>query len=96
MKFFEKYLDETVRAIEYLTRNNFNALISVKKVRDYYHIDPLDHSKINFYWRSLLLLEQEGILESEGPHMPRRYRVFNYFKLFEIFYNVYEKEELMI
>ena len=91
MNFSKKYLDDTIHAIEWITRKNFNVLISVKKVREFYLGDPSDHSRTNFYWRSLQYLERKGILECVRTQNPKQYRVFNFFKLFELVYDVYKK-----
>ena len=49
----EKFLDETICAIDAITKDNYDTLIYLKKIRDLYKISSLDYSKINFYWRSL-------------------------------------------
>ncbi len=92
MNFLQKYLDDTIRAIEFITRMNLNTFISVKKIRKFFHIEPSHHVEINFYWRSLQDLERKGILECLGTYKPKRYRVINYFKLFDLVYHVYQKE----
>ena len=89
MKITEIYMDETIRAIGYITRDNYNSLINVKKIRDFYEIDPLDYSKISFYWRSLQHLEEDGILKRHGSKTPKKYRVLNYFKFFELLHDAY-------
>lgn len=85
----ERYLDETIRAIGTITKSKYNSLISVKKIRKLYKIDPLDHSKINFYWRSLHYLEKHKILKRYESKSPRKYQVLNFFKFFELLYKVY-------
>ena len=92
MNFVQKYLNETIRAIEYITRSNLDTIIDVKKIRAFYDIDTADKSKINFYWRSLQFLEERGILELIGNRTPRQYRVLNYFELFQMVYTIYQGE----
>jgi len=45
MNFFQKFIDETLRAIGYITRDNYQSLISVKKVREFYEIDSTNYYK---------------------------------------------------
>jgi hypothetical protein len=94
MKITEMYMDETIRAIGYLTRDNYNSLITVKKIRDFYEIDPLDYSKISFYWRSLQSLEDDGVLKRTSSKKPKQYRVLNYFKFFELLHDAYVSRAL--
>ena len=93
MKFYRKYMEETIHAIASLTRLNYNNLISVKKIRDFYDIDSINYSKINFYWRNLQFLEQIGILRSINTKSPKIYKVLNYFKFFELLHNSYLNHE---
>ncbi|MFX1329098.1 MAG: hypothetical protein ACFE91_13305 [Promethearchaeota archaeon] len=85
----KKYMDETVRAIGYLTKSKYYSLISVKKIRKLYKIGPFDYSKINFYWRSLQALEKSRILQRYGSNSPKKYRVLNFFKFFNLLYDAY-------
>jgi len=85
----EKFMDETIRAIENIIRNKYMSLITVKKLRNLYNIKSIDSSKINFYWRSLQSLEQTGILKRYGSKKPIKYQVLNFFKFFELYYDVY-------
>ena len=87
MSISEKFMEDCIRAIEHITRDNYNNLINVKKIRDFFKIDPLNNSKISFYWRCLETLEQEGILKRIGPKTPKQYRVLNFFKFFELFHD---------
>ena len=89
MNFTEKFRDETIRAIGGLIRFKYDSLITVKKIRDLYNIESFDNSKINFYWRSLQYLEENGILKRCSSKKPREYRVFNFFKFFQILYDAY-------
>ena len=86
-------MEETIHAITCLTRANYNALISVKRIRDLYEIDSLNYSKINFYWRNLQYLEEIGILKSITTKSPKIYKVLNYFKFFELLHNSYLNHE---
>ena len=96
MNVHEKFMDETVRAIENIIRFKYTSLITVKKIRDLYNIKSRDSSKINFYWRSLQALEQIGILKRNGSKKPIKYQVRNFFKFFELFYNAYINSQKVI
>ncbi|MFX0155965.1 MAG: hypothetical protein ACFE9Q_15690 [Candidatus Hodarchaeota archaeon] len=89
MNITEKFRDETIRAIGCLIRYKYNSLITVKKIRDLYHIEPFDNSKINFYWRSLQYLEKGGVLKRYSSKKPKEYRVSNFFKFFQILHDAY-------
>ena len=92
MKVPEKFLDETIRAIGIITKDKYDSLISVKRIRDLYKIDPLDYSKINFYWRSLDYLEEHKVLKRFESKLPKKYKVLNFFKFFELLYDVYNNQ----
>jgi hypothetical protein len=92
MKIHEKFLDETIRAIDAITKDNYDSLISVKKIRDLYKISSLDYSKINFYWRSLDYLEEHKVLKRFNTKVPKKYQVLNFFKFFELLYDVYNNQ----
>lgn len=96
MNFNKKYMEETIRAIGYITRDNYNSVITVKKVREFFDINPLDNSKINFYWRSLHSLELNGILRRKGNKSPKQYLVSNYFKFFELLHDTYMSRVAMV
>ncbi|MFW9772256.1 MAG: hypothetical protein ACFFFB_05480 [Candidatus Heimdallarchaeota archaeon] len=89
MNFYRKYFEETVVAIASLTRFNYNAEITVKRIRDLYKIDSFNYSKINFYWRSLQSLEEIGVLKQINTKLPKIFRVVNYFKFYELFHDTY-------
>jgi hypothetical protein len=89
MNVHEKYMDDTIRAIENIIRYKYTSIITVKKIRNIYRIKPKDSSKINFFWRSLQSLEKIGILKRFGSKNPIKYQVLNYFKFFELFYDAY-------
>jgi hypothetical protein len=100
MNFSKKYMDDTVWAIVHFIRESYNSIISVKKIRDFYRIDSLNYSKINFYWRSLQELEEKRILKRINSKIPKQYRVLNYYKFFNILQyeyviNVQEAEALV-
>lgn len=92
MKIPEKFLDETIRAIELITKDSYDSLITVKKIRELYKIDSLDYSKINFYWRSLDYLEEHKVLKRFNSKVPKKYQVLNFFKFFELMYDVYNNQ----
>ncbi|MHA2008290.1 MAG: hypothetical protein ACXABO_11690 [Promethearchaeota archaeon] len=95
MNFLEKHLDETIRAIGRITRDNYNSLISVKKIREVYEIDSTNNSKVGFYWRCLQDLEQQRILKRIGTQIPKKYRVQNYYDFFERLYHSYVNRRVM-
>ncbi len=89
MNIHEKFMVQTICAIENIIRYKYTSLITVKKIRNLYNIKAIDSSKISFYWRSLQSLEQAGILKRDGSKTPKKYQVLNYFKFFELFYDVF-------
>jgi len=95
MNFFEKHLDETIRAIGQITRENYSSIISVKKIREIYEIKSTNNSKVGFYWRCLQDLEQQGVLKRFGTQIPKRYRVQNYHDFFERLYHSYVNRRIM-
>ncbi|TFF69040.1 MAG: hypothetical protein EU516_01615 [Promethearchaeota archaeon] len=74
MDFFLKNLRETVEAINKLIDNNVN-MVNTKRVRRCNKIKSSDRSKINFIWRSLDCLAEEGILEMNGTYSPKTYKI---------------------
>ena len=92
MNILKKYIDETIRAIGYITHFEYHSLISVKKIRKLYKIGPSDYSKINFYWRSLDYLEEHKILKRFESNLPKKYQVLNFFKFYELLYDVYNNQ----
>jgi len=89
MHFYRKYMEETIHAIACITKNNYNAIISIKRIRDFYDINSTDHSKIAFYWRNLDTLDEIGVLKRINAKSPKLYRIFNYFKFFELLHDTY-------
>ncbi|MFX1500567.1 MAG: hypothetical protein ACFFDH_06325, partial [Promethearchaeota archaeon] len=61
MDFFLNNLKETLEAINKLIDNNIN-IVNTKRIRRCNHIKSSNRSKINFIWRALKYLEEEGIL----------------------------------
>jgi hypothetical protein len=74
MDFFLKNLRETLEAINKLIDNNIN-IVNTKRVRRCNDIKSSNRSKINFIWRSLKFLEEEGILELNGKTNPKTYKI---------------------
>jgi hypothetical protein len=72
MDFFLKNLKETLEAINKLISNNINT-VNTKRVRRCNNIKSSNRSKINFIWRSLSYLEDEGILKVNGASSPKTY-----------------------
>ena len=69
-----KNLEEVLDAINKLMEKNMGT-INTKRVRQCYNIKASDRSKINFIWRALDFLEQEGILEHNGKVSPKNYHI---------------------
>ncbi|TET60367.1 MAG: hypothetical protein E3J52_03905 [Promethearchaeota archaeon] len=74
MDFFLSNLKETLEAINKLIDNNVT-LVNAKRIRRCNHIKSSNRSKINFIWRSLRYLEDEGILTLNGITNPRTYKI---------------------
>ncbi|MHA2391693.1 MAG: hypothetical protein ACXAEX_06965 [Promethearchaeota archaeon] len=67
-------LKETLEAINKLIDNNVN-IVNTKKIRRCFNIKSSNRSKINFIWRSLKYLEEEGILTLNGITNPKTYKI---------------------
>jgi len=75
MDFFLKNLEETLNAINKLIDKNVY-LVNTKRIRRCNNIKSSNRSKINFIWRSLKYLEEEGsILERNGIINPTTYKI---------------------
>ncbi len=74
MDFFLKNLRETLEAINKLIDNNVN-MVNTKRIRRFNKIKSSDRSKINFIWRSLAYLEENGVLEMNGAIKPKCYKI---------------------
>lgn len=95
MNIHEKFMDETILAIGNIINYEYSSIISVKRIRNLYHIDSIDNSKISFYWRCLQSLEQTGILKRYGAKQPKKYQVLNFYKFFELFHDSYINQAMM-
>ncbi len=74
MDFFVKNLSDTVEALNKLIESNVN-LVNTKRIRRCFNIKSSNRSKINFIWRSLKVLEKEGILALNGSTNPKTYKI---------------------
>ena len=74
MDFFHKNLKDTLEAINKLIENNVN-IVNTKRIRRCNNIKSSNRSKINFIWRSLKFLEEEGILTMNGITNPKTYKI---------------------
>ena len=75
MDFFLKNLEETLNAINKLIEKNVY-LVNTKRIRRCNNVKSSNRSKINFIWRSLKYLEEEGsILERNGVVNPTTYKI---------------------
>lgn len=67
-------LKDTLEAINKLIENNVN-IVNTKRIRRCYNIKSSNRSKINFIWRALKTLEEEGILTLNGVTNPKTYKI---------------------
>ncbi len=74
MDFFQKNLKETVEAINKLIDNNVT-IVNTKRIRRCNNIKSSNRSKINFIWRALKYLEDQGILRLNGITNPKTYKI---------------------
>ncbi len=74
MDFFKKNLKDTLEALNKLIDNNVN-IVNTKRIRRCNNIKSSNRSKINFIWRSLKFLEEEGILTINGIVNPKTYKI---------------------
>ena len=74
MDFFIKNLRETVEAVNKLIESNVH-IVNTKKIRRCFNIKSSNRSKINFIWRALKVLEEEGILTLNGTTNPKSYKI---------------------
>ncbi|MFX1292584.1 MAG: hypothetical protein ACFFAG_16695 [Promethearchaeota archaeon] len=74
MDFFMNNLKATLDAINKLIDNNVN-IVNTKRIRRCFNIKSSNRSKINFIWRSLKFLEEEGILTLNGITNPKTYKI---------------------
>jgi hypothetical protein len=76
MDFFQKNLKETVEAINKLIDNNVT-IVNTKRIRRCNNIKSSNRSKINFIWRALKYLEDQGILTLNGITNPKTYKIIS-------------------
>ena len=74
MNFFLKNLKETLEAINKLMDNNIS-IVNTKRIRRCNNIKSSNRSKINFIWRTLKYLEEEGILKKNGVTNSITYKI---------------------
>lgn len=74
MDFFLNNLKDTLDAINKLIENNVY-IVNTKRIRRCSNIKSSNRSKINFIWRSLKFLEEEGILTLNGITNPKTYKI---------------------
>lgn len=68
----KKHLKETVKAINTLIERG-RKYVDTKAIRQINKIPSSDRSSINFIWRSLEKLEDDGYLEVNGRANPKLY-----------------------
>lgn len=76
MDFFLNNLKDTLEAINKLIENNVT-IVNTKRIRRCYKIKSSNRSKINFIWRALKCLEEEGILILNGITNPKTYKIIS-------------------
>ncbi len=76
MDFFLDNLKDTLEAINKLIENNVT-LVNTKRIRRCYNVKSSNRSKINFIWRALKYLEEEGILTLNGITNPKTYKIIS-------------------
>lgn len=76
MDFFLNNLKDTLDAINKLIDNNVY-IVNTKRIRRCINIKSSDRSKINFIWRALKFLEEEGILTLNGITNPKTYKILS-------------------
>jgi len=74
MDFFLNNVKDTLDAINKLIESNVN-IVNTKRIRRCLKIKSSDRSKINFIWRSLKFLEEEGVLSKNGINNPKTYKI---------------------
>ena len=86
-------LKETVEAINKLIASNIN-IVNTKRIRRCNNIKSSNRSKINFIWRALKCLEEEGILTLNGITNPKTYKIIADQKInVDRFLNSYNKNK---
>jgi hypothetical protein len=68
----KKYLKETIKAINKLIQKG-QKFVDTRTIRRINKISSSDRSRINFIWRSLETLEEDGYLEVDGRSHPKLY-----------------------
>jgi len=68
----KKHLNETIKALNTLIEEG-RRYVDTKTIRRINEISSSDHSRINFIWRSLKNLKEEGYLEVNGRKSPKLY-----------------------
>ena len=69
-----KNLSDTIEAVNRLIESKVN-IVNTKKIRRCFNIKSSNRSKINFIWRALKILEEEGILALNGITNPKTYKI---------------------
>jgi len=69
-KIKKKYLALVVEAINQLGEGTY---INTSRIRRIHNIDSSDRPKINFIWRDLKLLEEQGYIKKMGKKSPKGY-----------------------
>lgn len=74
MDFFIENLKETIDAVNKIIDRKIS-YVDVKRIRKTINVKSSNRSKINFIWRSLKVLENDGILRCNGSNSPKTYKI---------------------
>lgn len=69
-----QYLHDVINAINYFIEKK-GSIIDTKRIRNYYKIKSSNRSKINFIWRFLDFLENNGYIELVHENPTKLYRI---------------------
>jgi len=69
-----KNLSETIEGVNRLIDRKIN-LVNTKRIRRCFNIKASNRSKINFIWRALKILEEEGLIAENGISNPKTYKI---------------------
>ena len=74
MNFREKYLNDTISTLNVLIEQE-RTYVDTKTIRRMNQISSDDKTSIQFIWRSLKVLEQNGYIAVDGRLSPVRYEI---------------------
>ncbi len=80
MDFQEEFLKKTINAINELIKNGVY-IVNVRRIRRINKTKSSNRSDINFYWRSLEILEEKGFLKLFEGSKPKKYEILSIEKI---------------